>query len=181
MRKHERSLIRIMREQLNCPRFGVEIGVWKGELSAQLLRVFPDLTLVMVDLWAVPKGRSSMQAKDNTDEAMRKAMQEAEENTRFAQDRRSLIQNDSIREAKQWPDDTFDVGFLDAEHFETKRDIVAWWPKIQQGGILAGHDYNGMGDRRKGWGVKRDVDEFFSRLGLDVYVEPGLVWWAKKP
>lgn len=47
--------------------------------------------------------------------------------------------------------------FLDAAHdYESvKADIAAWWPKIQAGGFLGGHDYENAE------GVKRAVDETF--------------------
>ena len=61
MRRHARSLIHVLTLQLGTEnvRFGVEVGVWRGELSADLLRTFPDLFLVMVDLWK-PYDESAM-------------------------------------------------------------------------------------------------------------------------
>jgi len=39
---------------------------------------------------------------------------------------------------------TFDFVYIDGEHsYEAvTKDMKDWWPKIKQGGILAGHDYN---------------------------------------
>jgi hypothetical protein len=185
MRKHARSLIRVLSEQIESKnvRYGAEIGVWKGELSSDLLDSFPDLFLVMVDLWS-EFSDSSMHNKDNTNEAMLSAMQEAERSTEFARGRRRLIQGPSVKIAADWYDSDFIFGFVfvDADHFydSVKADLEAWWPKVRVGGVMAGHDYNGQGDRRKGWGVKRAVDEFFGKLGLTVNIEPGLVWWTKK-
>jgi len=72
-----------------------------------------------------------------------------------------------------------DFVFIDANHMyePVKEDIEAWYPLIRKDGIISGHDYNGMGDKRRGWGVKRAVDE---RFGNNVNVLPGLVWWADK-
>jgi len=39
------------------------------------------------------------------------------------------------------------------------------------------HYYNGMGDKRRGWGVKRAVDERFED---SVNIANGLVWWVEK-
>lgn len=49
--------------------------------------------------------------------------------------------------------------FIDAghEHGDVCADIETWWPRIQSGGILAGHDYSNTG-----WpGVHRAVTEAF--------------------
>ena len=183
MRRHAKSLVRVLTLQLGREnvRFGAEIGVWRGELSADLLRSFPDLYLFMIDLWE-PIVDSSMHDKDNSIAAMHEAMEAAHENTAFAADRRQLWKGASTVEAAGFSDRAFDFVFLDADHFyeSTRPDLHAWWPKVRDGGIMAGHDYNGVGDRRKGWGVKRAVDEFFGQFGLEVHVESGLVWWARK-
>lgn len=191
MRRHERSLIRVLTQESGsgsskipgrCGGFGVEVGVWQGHLSAQLLKAFPDLILIMVDLWAVPEGTTSMHDKDNNAAAMDQAKQMAMQITAFAGGRRSIKQGSSVKWAGKYYGGVFDFVFIDADHYyeSVKADVEAWWPKIRSGGILAGHDYAGVGDRREGWGVKRAVDEFFGALGLKVNVEPGLVWWAKK-
>ena len=184
MRKHARSLIRILTSQLGQEdvRFGVEVGVWRGELSADLLRSFPNLYLMMVDLWK-PFDASAMHGKDNTREEMRSAFDAAKENTDFAKDRRIVEVGRSEQVATRQQDWVFDFWFFDADHFyeSVRADLQGWWRTIKPGGIAAGHDYNGMGDRRKGWGVKQAVDEFFGEKGISINVEPGLVWWVKKP
>jgi len=183
MRKHAKSLVRVLTLQLGREnvRFGAEIGVWKGELSADLLRSFPDLYLFMIDLWE-PIIDSSMYDKDNSIAAMHEAMVATRENTTFAEDRRQLWKGASTTEAVGFSDGAFDFVFLDADHFHesVRADLHAWWSKVRDGSIMAGHDYNGVGDKRKGWGVKRAVDEFFGEKGIEIHVEPGLVWWARK-
>lgn len=65
--------------------------------------------------------------------------------------------------------------FIDADHrYEAVRDdIDTWLPKVQPGGIIAGHDY-GHPDLV---GVKRAVDEMF--VGREVHIEPATVWWVR--
>jgi len=183
MKRHARSLVQVLTQQLGVDnvRFGTEIGVWRGELSADLLRSFPHLILVMVDLWG-PFDRSAMYDKDNNIGAMREAMKDAEQNTSFAPARRIMRGCASVEEAEYQDTESMDFVFVDADHFyeSVRADLLAWWPKVQGSGIMAGHDYNGMGDRRKGWGVKRAVDEFFGALNITVHVEPGRVWWVVK-
>jgi predicted O-methyltransferase YrrM len=46
--------------------------------------------------------------------------------------------------ASLFDDQSHDFVFIDAchEYESVKKDIIAWLPKIRQGGILAGHDYS---------------------------------------
>lgn len=62
---------------------------------------------------------------------------------------------DSLQAASMFPNEHFDFVFIDSSHkYEsTKKEIAAWYPKIKEYGILAGHDYKGHE------GVKRAVDE----------------------
>jgi cephalosporin hydroxylase len=68
-----------------------------------------------------------------------------------------------------------DFIYLDANHSydETKRDLRAWSPLINSGGMIAGHDYldaeNNCGSR---FGVKSAVDEFVEELGLELVIVP---------
>jgi len=68
-----------------------------------------------------------------------------------------------------------DVVYIDGDHsYESaKSDIEAWWPKIPEGGVLAGHDY------QLPWpGVIQAVDEFLKEhpeLELKRYVDTS---WA---
>ncbi|HEC66979.1 MAG TPA: class I SAM-dependent methyltransferase [bacterium] len=44
--------------------------------------------------------------------------------------------------ARIFPDEYFDLVFIDADHsyHAVRDDIIAWYPKVKTGGILAGHD-----------------------------------------
>src|SRR5690242_17204770 len=54
---------------------------------------------------------------------------------------------------------SFDMIFIDAMHRyeDVKADILRWWPRVNQGGVLCMHDY-GHGDFP---GVKQAADEVF--------------------
>lgn len=56
----------------------------------------------------------------------------------------TLIQKESSDGADFFEDGTVDFVWLDAGHSkdEVSRDIAKWWPKISNGGILAGDDWN---------------------------------------
>jgi len=68
-----------------------------------------------------------------------------------------------------------DLVFIDALHdYESvMQDISLWWPKVRQGGILAGHDYN-----HKWPGVERAVADHFNLMGVGVGFDS--VWFVIK-
>jgi predicted O-methyltransferase YrrM len=69
-----------------------------------------------------------------------------------------VIIGDSAGSASAFKDKSIDFVFLDADHVyeRIKGDILAWLPKIKDGGLLAGHDY--CSDHP---GVQQAVQEIF--------------------
>lgn len=59
------------------------------------------------------------------------------------QDKISVIKSCSWEAASLFEDNSLDFVFVDADHqYESvRKDIMAWYPKIRKGGIIAGHDY----------------------------------------
>ena len=57
---------------------------------------------------------------------------------------RVLRMNSLDAAEKIFPDEYFDLVYIDADHsFDAvSDDIKAWWPKVRINGYLAGHDYN---------------------------------------
>lgn len=69
-----------------------------------------------------------------------------------------VIDNDSKDEAKNHPDEFYDIVYIDGGHsYESVRDdIKNWLPKVKQGGFICGDDYI------EGWpGVVQAVNEMF--------------------
>jgi predicted O-methyltransferase YrrM len=62
---------------------------------------------------------------------------------------------DSLEAAGKFPDVHFDMVFLDSSHLYdmTKQEIRAWYPRVKDDGVLAGHDYTTHEQ------VRRAVDE----------------------
>jgi len=58
-------------------------------------------------------------------------------------DRIKWIGKPSVEAAKEIPDKSLDLVFIDANHKyrHVKEDIMAWLPKARDGGMLCGHDY----------------------------------------
>lgn len=105
-----------------------------------------------------------------------------------------LLTIDSLNASCRFPDNHFDFVFIDASHkYEwTKADIRCWYPKIKEGGILAGHDYLAHPE------VRRAVDEVIPKdivraplpngqtfksekvLQIEETKKGYGVWWIKK-
>ena len=174
MKRHAKSLINLLKHHFGAYRYiaGAEVGVWRGELSRELLVHLPRLTLWMVDPWEKLDGCPTMKQWDQVIEAR----EEAERTTSTL--RRVICQMTSL-EASKWAKRQFQFVFIDADHrYESVRDdIIAWHLLVTPNGIICGHDYNGIMDKRGRWGVKRAVDE---RYGSRVNRLPGNVWWVQK-
>jgi hypothetical protein len=96
-------------------------------------------------------------------------------------ERRSMLVSRSEQAAQNIADQSLDFVYIDAGHRygELKSDLFLWMPKVKDGGILMGHDYNSqMEQKGKDMGVKRAVDEFAKHNGLRVQSNKLLVWWC---
>ena len=87
-----------------------------------------------------------------------------------------MIQGDSAESAALFQDNSVHFGFIDASHLypNVKRDMAAWYPKIKQGGYLAGHDWI------SGPEVRQAVTEFADQNGLQIGVANNCWVIAKK-
>lgn len=83
-----------------------------------------------------------------------------------------VVQWSSVLSAQYFKDNFFSFVFIDAAHdYESvKEDIDAWWPKVEKGGILSGHDYG------EPWpGVCKAVSGKF-----DIYHVKNEIWSVRK-
>lgn len=60
----------------------------------------------------------------------------------LAPGRLKVIDKESIQAAKDFPELSLDIVFIDADHrFDPMlADIRTWWPKVKIGGVICGHD-----------------------------------------
>jgi len=180
MRRHTKQLIRMLRKELGSEiECGVEIGVWRGHNSMHLLSQFPGMTLVMCDPYDLGGNHAT---QTGSIREFRAAAKEARELTDQFHERRCILQKDSVPSSKEFRDEMFDFGFLDACHLyeDVRQDLAAWYGKIKEGGVFCGHDYNSKMDRKGEWGVKKAVDEFCKLHDYAPAIQPGNVWWIKK-
>ena len=139
-----------------CFDSAAEIGVCLGVNLAHYYSFHPHL-LVGVDLW---EGKYSLRRKLYFSE---KTMDDIRINCPGVVLKRGI----SWEVASEFPDDTFDLVYIDACHrYESvTKDIEAWWPKVKPEGVFAGHDYT-----KRHPGVIKAVDEFISQNSLELII-----------
>jgi hypothetical protein len=167
----------------HTPVYGAEIGVFAADLSSRLLAQRPDLTLKMVDPWTVYDNNPDSDDfhSDLTQHEQNKYAEMARVMSSFAGRRAEIIRLKSLEAAQLVPDDSLDFVFIDADHsYEAcKADIIAWYPKVRDGGFIGGHDY-ANGGFSFGETVKRAVDEMIPSYGLTLELDENYTWFARK-
>jgi lipopolysaccharide biosynthesis glycosyltransferase len=141
MYNHRDDLIR----DLNClipSGKGVEIGVFKGEFSKNILNNWGG-TLYMVDVWR-PLGdeyEDDSNHKNHID-----AYQETMKNIKGYENKGIMVRATSEIAADMFQDESLDFIFIDANHAYdfVVEDISLWFPKLKKGGVFSGHDYINM-------------------------------------
>lgn len=141
----------------------VEVGSWKGKSSAfmcvEIANSNKDIHFFCVDTW---EGSLEHTGTENL-------FYQFMSNMKPVKNYFCPYKMASLDAATLFDDQSVDFVFIDASHEyeDVLADIKAWYPKVKQGGLLAGHDYD------DNWpGVKRAVQETFE----NVFVKDGC--WA---
>jgi cephalosporin hydroxylase len=150
----------------NTPEGGVfvELGAYKGKSTSfivtEMINRGRDVNFITIDTFQGDSGstdKKEVEAYKQVDTS--KMYDEFIENTIHLEDHFLVVQDYSYRSAKNLENNSIDVCFLDAGHSKEAvlADLKAWYPKMKNGSIMAGHDYNS-------WeGVKKAVLEFFGK------------------
>ena len=134
----------------------VEIGSWKG-MSAAYMAVEIANSGKDIDFYCVDTWEGSVEHK-NANMVPKTLYNIFLENMRPLEKYYKSIRAKSVEAAQTFEDKSLDFIFIDASHeYEDVRDdIIAWLPKLKDGGIIAGHDYT-RSDYSKG--VQKAVSE----------------------
>lgn len=145
----------------NGPLLGAEIGVWRGDLSSELLTHRPELTLHLVDPWTDESQGINLTERSPGEESFQRVLKLASATGRGVVHRLA-----GVEAAPFIGDGSLDFVFIDARHNyrSVKEDIQTWRPKVKAGGWVGGHDYNV--DRYPG--CVTAVHEEFSNVLTDV-------------
>jgi hypothetical protein len=153
----------------------LEVGVAWGYLADHLLRNLPSLQYTGIDPYltgydendAFPRYVSdifqdeSQRSMDRLFVAVQKKLLDQ------YSDRAHLIRKRSLDALNEVQNETFDLIFLDGDHrFSTVAwELESFWPRVSQGGILAGDDYD--------WpDVARAANEFAIKITLPFNLFP---------
>lgn len=122
-----------------------EVGVWKGRSLISILPLAKRLEykqIVAIDTFT---GSPNELHTTHAEAVTVNIKEQFEHNLRESgcSDIVHIIQEGSISASTYFPDQYFDVVFIDAEHTydAVKADIEAWLPKVKLGGTLMGHDW----------------------------------------
>lgn len=138
----------------------VEIGSWKGMSSAymavEIANSEKDIDFYCVDTWegSIEHEQYGIDTSNLYDTFL--------DNMGPVKKYYKAIRAQSLQAVKQFEDNSLDFVFIDASHEyqDVKDDIHAWYPKVKEGGIIAGHDYLNVDFP----GVERAVHEFFDSI-----------------
>ena len=92
--------------------------------------------------------------------------------------RLEFIRKKSEEAYQQFENNSLDFVYIDGNHYEEyiKNDLNCWWPKIKNGGMLCGHDYDHDGFPH----VTLHVNSFFKNLNIEVIDLKNHNWCAYK-
>lgn len=138
----------------------VEVGTWKGRsisfFAVEAINSNKNINCFCVDTWQGSKEHANDPYVINNT-----LYEKFLENTKPVSHYIKPIKKTSVDAASDFEDGSIDVVFIDANHEydAVKEDIRAWLPKIKNGGIMAGHDYD--------WsGVNAAVHEMFGNISV---------------
>lgn len=184
---------------------GVEVGVFKGDFSKEILQNWSG-TLYMVDVW---KGLGEEYIDISNHNFHADAYKNTMDNIHGYEDRGIMIRASSKNASEIFEDESLDFVFIDANHAYdfVVEDIKLWYPKLKKGGMFSGHDYilmdwyndpnfapnnkdkyiytftdEGQQIYNGIFGVNPAVDEFCERMGYKVNHtgEWFSTWWVIK-
>ena len=158
--------------------FGAEIGVYKAEMSVELLKYYSNLCLLLVDGW-VPYNGGDWTSNQNQ-QTFDLIKQEAIMKTASWRNHCFIIDQPSPAASLIIPNESLDFVFIDGNHqYEAVlEDLEAWYPKVKTGKLLIGHDYVRSDGHT---GVQKAVMEFSDHLNLLHDTGKDTTWWIWKP
>lgn len=159
--KQSPTLIKLIK-QFKCKKI-IELGVWKGHTTRNILRALGDSieSYWAVDHWidAGPgRGRQSGLSEEDWNKMHRRLCVDM-----LWFPNLKILRMKTLEAVTLFPKGFFDFGFIDADHsYEAaKADIEALLPLMSKEGVLTGHDYFRRGD-----GVKQAVNEIFGKENI---------------
>jgi SAM-dependent methyltransferase len=145
----------------------VELGAWKGRSAAfmgvEIANSGRDIEFYAVDTWLGSAGESAHKTDPDVQES---TLYEAFlENVEPVRDWVKPLRELSTEAATHFGDGSVDFVFVDAGHTyrDVTNDLVAWWPKVRPGGVIAADDWSFRDPSDGQRSVRRAVRRYFNR------------------
>ena len=160
----------------------VEVGSWKGRsasyMAVEILNSKKRIKFDCVDTWLGSVEHTDPHSPFFVEELINDKdwlYYQFLNNTRPVCDIIKPVRLSSLDSVNLYENRSLDFVFIDASHEydDVKKDILAWYPKIKKGGIIAGHDFTTFD------GVRQAVDELIINKGMN-YVLKNSYWIHKK-
>ncbi|GAG94109.1 unnamed protein product [marine sediment metagenome] len=144
---------------------GIEIGVWRGSYALIYLKELDIEKVFLIDPY---------------EDEEKKQMKHAHLQLKSYENKIEWIKVRSADVANKFNDGSLDFVYIDGNHqYEfVLKDIILYYPKVKEGGLLSGHDYG-----KSRWpGVTKAVDEFCKKNSLKLNYGGGkkFDWWIWK-
>ena len=159
-------------------KIGVEVGVQKGLYSEVLCRENPQMKVYGVDPWTSYKTCDASEPRRKTEShASQETCDRFYEETKVRMAKYpnyEILREYSVDAVKRFEDKSIDFVYLDGNHEYSFviDDITEWSKKIRPGGIIAGHDYYRIKDKRSLMHVKFAVDDYVKKNNI----KPLVIW-----
>lgn len=150
----------------------VEVGVWKGMsacfMAVEILNSGKQIKFDCVDTWEYVETSSEIQEPQ-----FESLFETFKTNIEPVKDQINIVKNLSWDAANNYDDNSLEFVFIDAGHDynSVMKDLNAWYPKVKNGGVIAGHDYH------YDVGVYHAVNEYFQGVNI---TQIGSCWLINK-
>jgi hypothetical protein len=149
----------------------VEVGVWLGHFSYPFMNQWRGNKMYLVDPWQKLEDYDDLRSRNFDSKDYGIVLKKFGP---YIQHNKVGICRHTSKEAATILPDNLDFVYIDANHAYkyVLEDMKLWWPKVKDGGILAGHDFYSIDH----FGVTQAVIEFATEHQVQVeVVNPGAV------
>ena len=157
------------------PAVAVELGAWKGRsaccMGAEIAKSGKPIRFFAVDHWRGSEGET--QHDEDEDVRAGRLYDVFLQNIAPVADYVQPILADTVAAAERFEDESVDFLYIDASHTYAGvlADLVAWYPKVKVGGLIAGDDWCFL--TRGELEVRAAVLDFFSGEATRLSIEGG--------
>lgn len=166
------KLMSVIGDHIDSVDVAVEVGTYKGEFAVSMIDRLDPVNFYAVDPLRLYPGMNSNPGFEFVRQSLLDQLADKVNHTMSVRGH-TLIRETSDKASQQFEDNSVDVVYLDADHsFKgCSNDIDLWFPKVKEGGILAGHDYcNGNVAKGHVYGVIQAVALLVDEHNLELFL-----------